>query len=92
MRPGVDIEYSSSTQVVLKYRDCLIKRTWYVLPGFQWYVLEGGYPEGYVLQNVPSPLEPGDETPRVVWPLSDKRTQSRFTRLSAVAFGSTSFV
>ena len=26
------------------YRDCLIKRTWYVLPGFQWYVLEGVVP------------------------------------------------
>ena len=27
---------------ILEYRDCLIKRTKYVLPGFRWYVLERG--------------------------------------------------
>ena len=44
MRPGVDIEYSSNTCVLLVYRDCLIKRTRYGFPGFQWYVLEGEVP------------------------------------------------
>ena len=42
----------------------------------------------YIVSSTPSPLGPGDEAPRAVWPLSGKRTQSRFTRLSAVAFGS----